>query len=197
MPLGSALVTGAAFESLAVDVLARLGFALRRRGGPGDAGVDLIGRLEVPRTQEALQVIAQCKGEARNLGPAYVREFEGVLSLRSRTPAAAAAASESPLLGLLVSSSPFTPGSLRSVNIHFASSPGVVSLFYLRLSFLAMDAVLCRVAAAARLQAGPELVPSSAAGTLAASGHHRQPPPQPNGTLHPPTLCGSLAAVSC
>lgn len=110
----TASLRGAAFEAAAVTALAPLGFLLRRRGGPGDAGVDLIGRLEVPGSAPPVAVVAQCKAEARPLGPAYVRELEGVLALRAGGGAAAASSQSSGLLlGLLVSASAFTPASIR------------------------------------------------------------------------------------
>lgn len=127
-------VRGPHYEALCVDVLARAGLLLRRRGGPGDAGVDLLGRFDAAAPwppgaaggPAPVEVLAQCKSEAKPLGPVYVREFEGVLAARAAAgaqggvdaagrglPPAFASSAAPPPLGLLISASPFTPAALR------------------------------------------------------------------------------------
>jgi len=123
----------AAFEQRAVDVLAAgAGLLLRRRGGPGDAGVDLLGRFQPhaavamrsgdtePAPVPLLTILAQCKSEARPAGPVHVRELEGVLSAAAAAAAAAAGAmiargGSHPHrhFGLLISASPFSPQAVR------------------------------------------------------------------------------------
>ena len=111
-----------------MDALSAHGFLLRRRGGPGDAGVDLIGRFEAPGAgagaapPAAVPVLAQCKAEAKALGPVVVREFEGVLALHARSGAAPTT------VGLIASASPFSPASRRLG----AGSPHALLLLHMR-----------------------------------------------------------------
>ena len=91
----SAAALGSRYEACCVTSLARILVMLRRRGGPGDGGVDLIGRYLASggdggtantnpplSVEQHLHIIAQCKAEAGKLGPAYVRELEGVMNRR-------------------------------------------------------------------------------------------------------------------
>ncbi|KAJ3485471.1 hypothetical protein NLI96_g4940 [Meripilus lineatus] len=106
---------------------------LHRIGGRSDGGVDLQGWWWLPTSEEALhqdhthrrriRVLAQCKAEKKKISPKYVREMEGVLlhhllpspevdpanlnpdSLPTQDP-------RDPVVGLFVSSSPFTKATL-------------------------------------------------------------------------------------
>ncbi|KAJ3054473.1 hypothetical protein HDU99_007767, partial [Rhizoclosmatium hyalinum] len=62
-------------------VLHRLGVAgLRRTGGAGDLGVDIRGSLVLGgRSRVSVPLLGQCKCESTKVGPATIREFEGVL----------------------------------------------------------------------------------------------------------------------
>ena len=119
---------GSAYEACVVDALAAHGYVRRRRGGPGDAGIDLIGRFELFAAAAArggaeapcaaAPVVGQCKAEARPLGPAAVREFEGVMALQRAGGAEHSGwgnrAGESsgrslPCVGIIVSASSFSP----------------------------------------------------------------------------------------
>ena len=70
--------------------------SLKRVGGRGDGGIDLLGWWWVPggealegdggsfegefgKERRRIRVIAQCKAEKKKLGPGYVRELEGVV----------------------------------------------------------------------------------------------------------------------
>jgi len=57
--------------------------SLKRIGGRGDGGIDMLGWWWIPEfTKEQrrrIRVIAQCKAEKKKIGPKYVRELEGVL----------------------------------------------------------------------------------------------------------------------
>jgi hypothetical protein len=143
---------GTAFEERARRIArAHLSMALTRVGGKSDGGIDLQGWwwLPVPTNgvvrdgddtvthggRRRLRVIAQCKAEAKKLGPNYVRELEGVLfrllhapspgaeassisESRSSSTAAAIHSTGAPLVAVLVSQSPFS----REALIHAKSS---------------------------------------------------------------------------
>ncbi|KAH9990993.1 hypothetical protein BJV74DRAFT_772494 [Russula compacta] len=78
---------GTAFEYRALALLTQhLSMSLTRVGGSHDGGVDLIGWWWVPQprswdtvNRRRLRVLAQCKAEKRKMGPAYLRELEGVV----------------------------------------------------------------------------------------------------------------------
>jgi hypothetical protein len=84
----STVERGTAFEERSLR-LARmhLSMALSRVGGKSDGGVDLQGWWWLPSgvdgapptARRRLRILAQCKAEAKKLGPNYVREMEGVL----------------------------------------------------------------------------------------------------------------------
>lgn len=93
----STVARGTAFEhssSLLLD--RRFGIQLQRVGGAGDRGIDLRGWWYIPQKKDPgiksrgaedkevgrrrrLRIIAQCKAEAKKLGPVIIREFEGTL----------------------------------------------------------------------------------------------------------------------
>lgn len=123
-----ARLKGSQYEALCVETLAAAGFLLRRRGGPGDAGIDLVGRFESFQTLPPMRsstdvdgcsntgIVAQCKSEAKPLGPVYVREFEGVMSSRCRiNPHLSDKRSAG--VGFLISASPFTAAALRQASV--------------------------------------------------------------------------------
>ncbi|KAH9924362.1 hypothetical protein B0H21DRAFT_781421 [Amylocystis lapponica] len=113
---------GAAFEQRSLRLLeAHLSMSLRRVGGKDDGGVDLQGWWWLPSPPAAhrmrLRVLAQCKDEKRKPSPKYVRELEGVLYrylARTQTPLTHADSVDSvdPVVGLLVSSTPYTKATL-------------------------------------------------------------------------------------
>ena len=134
----STVLKGVTFEQRSVGILRdHLSMSLRRVGGKGDRGIDLQGwwwlpshclsptrSQDVPTTPEEaanrtpLRVIGQCKAEGKKIGPRYMREFEGVVLRHSAYLAANESAGPvtSPLrsvvVGLFVSTSPFTKSSL-------------------------------------------------------------------------------------
>ncbi|KAA1473674.1 hypothetical protein DENSPDRAFT_931137 [Dentipellis sp. KUC8613] len=155
---------GTAFEQRARRILQdNMSMELTRVGGRDDRGVDLLGWWWLPDTRAAalvhrtggerklgphipmrrLRVLAQCKAEKKKLGPAYVREFEGVLArhsafpfhptlstpsaLAASTPASTAPAAPVPTVGVLLSESPFTRASLLAAH----SSPAPLVLLHL------------------------------------------------------------------
>lgn len=133
---------GAAYEVLCVELLSALGFALRRRGGASDGGVDFVGRFLASPQSQGYAVVGQCKAEAKPCGPVYVRELEGAMS-RSLS------ANEQCVL-LLLSATGFTTGCIR----HALASPRHLALLHLTTdgvlaaalpsrNLLALDAVLC------------------------------------------------------
>jgi hypothetical protein len=103
---------GALFEQRTHTVLHnQLSMALTRVGGKGDGGIDLQGDWWLPPpaatelsrdtptiptgwpedpARKRLRVYVQCKAENKKLGPAYVREMEGVVLALERAAAATA-----------------------------------------------------------------------------------------------------------
>lgn len=100
----STVARGTAFEHFSSLLLnRRFGIQLQRVGGAGDRGIDLKGWWYIPSEEpksrgkregseeenpnsiiqggrrKRLRVIAQCKAEAKKLGPVIIREFEGTL----------------------------------------------------------------------------------------------------------------------
>jgi len=75
----STTYVGTHYEYQVASTLKRLGFELRRVGGRGDFGIDLIGVWTVPSSPRPLRVIMQCKAAATKtmIGPRLIRELEG------------------------------------------------------------------------------------------------------------------------
>ena len=136
--LASSLSTthrGTAFEERSLRILeAHLSMSLRRVGGKSDGGIDLLGWWWLPAPgshaclstapRRRLRVLAQCKAEKKKMSPKYVREMEGVLHryLVSSPPASPPTSpldAKSPVVGLLISESPFT----KSTILRAVSSP--------------------------------------------------------------------------
>lgn len=101
---GSAVSKGTAFERLSLELLQKyFSMTLNRVGGASDGGIDLQGWWWLPSKpnhaetsthssgpstpsssaredpRRRLRVLAQCKANARKLGPSVVREMEGVV----------------------------------------------------------------------------------------------------------------------
>lgn len=143
---------GTAFENRSLTVLHQhLSMDLRRVGGKSDGGVDLQGWWWVPysprtnsgHSMEAgssqmasttgesdsrrrIRVFAQCKMEKKKIGPKYIREMEGVLARHFRSPSVSSSPDD-PIVGLFISSSPFT----KSALLRAYSSPIPVMLLHL------------------------------------------------------------------
>ena len=113
-----------------------LSMSLRRVGGRSDGGIDLQGWWWLPtdeaslesdiRGHRRLRILAQCKAEAKKLSPKYIREMEGVLHRHMAAPSlsgvditSAGAISTSAIVGLMISSSPFS----KLAALHAHSSP--------------------------------------------------------------------------
>ncbi|KAK8105922.1 uncharacterized protein PG998_003607 [Apiospora kogelbergensis] len=75
----STTYVGTHYEYQVASTLKRLGFDLKRVGGRGDFGIDLIGAWTVPSSPRPLRVIMQCKAAATKtmIGPRLIRELEG------------------------------------------------------------------------------------------------------------------------
>ncbi|KAF7800360.1 hypothetical protein EIP86_011610 [Pleurotus ostreatoroseus] len=121
--------------------------SLQRVGGASDGGIDLQGwwwlptsvgepHSDNPADNRRMRVLAQCKAEKRKIGPAYLREMEGVLhrysvgapqALSSSTEQATPSQSPYPIVGLFLSSSPFTKQAMLRVH----SSPFPFCLLHL------------------------------------------------------------------
>ncbi|KAI9511678.1 hypothetical protein F5148DRAFT_1297868 [Russula earlei] len=106
-------IAGPAFEHRALALLTKhMSMSLTRVGGSHDGGVDLIGWWWISSAQK-LRVLAQCKAEKRRVGPAYLRELEGVVYRHAASvPSAPSTPNGSPPspppVALLVSESAFT-----------------------------------------------------------------------------------------
>lgn len=120
---------GNAFEERSRRLLEEhLSMSLRRVGGKDDGGIDLQGWWWLPEPsvpaapRMRLRVLVQCKDEKRKLSPKYVRELEGVVfrylartatyPQSSPTPMVELPEGWDPVVGLLVSSAPFTKATL-------------------------------------------------------------------------------------
>ncbi|KAH6856731.1 hypothetical protein B0I37DRAFT_368195 [Chaetomium sp. MPI-CAGE-AT-0009] len=105
----STFYVGTHFEYTALDALARYGLALRRVGGAGDHGIDLLGVwTHLPgagagAVSAPIRVLAQCKAVQRP-GPHLVRELEGAFA------SAPAGWRGGGVVGLLVTEKPATKG---------------------------------------------------------------------------------------
>ncbi|CAG8658466.1 339_t:CDS:2 [Funneliformis caledonium] len=84
----SSVEKGRKLEERVVRVLRSVNIECERIGGPGDGGIDVIGRIvDTP-------FIIQCKNWHRNIGPSVVREIEGVLTRYPNTIAVIVASSK-------------------------------------------------------------------------------------------------------
>lgn len=107
----AASLAGAAFEARAIMSLARLGFALRRVGGPHDGGVDVEGAWRLSPAL-AVRVVGQCKSGGRTTGVGLAREVAALVGAQTGGAAAGAGAGP-PSLGLAVSASRFSTHFMR------------------------------------------------------------------------------------
>ena len=75
----STTYVGTHYEYKVASTLRSFGFDLRRVGGRGDFGIDLIGTWLIPSSPRPLRVIMQCKVAATKtmIGPRLIRELEG------------------------------------------------------------------------------------------------------------------------
>ena len=101
---------GTLYEYAVCDGLRKFNIFNTRCGGCNDQGVDLRGKWYLEDSgdhgeQRILPVIVQCKADAKSIGPRYVRELEGTLSI------------ESPgTVGILAAHSSFSERSLRTAS---------------------------------------------------------------------------------
>lgn len=152
----SAVHRGIHFENRSITLLERhLSMSLKRVGGRGDGGVDMLGWWWIPHVvddthllgqRRRIRIIAQCKAEKKKIGPKYVRELEGVLHrYHASDPVKGNIDAESfdsydtfpealhtqskcvPSLGLFISESPFTQATV----LHAQSSPIPLLLLHL------------------------------------------------------------------
>ncbi|KAK0391242.1 hypothetical protein NLU13_0743 [Sarocladium strictum] len=104
----STVFVGTHYEYTVAATLARYGFYLKRVGGAGDFGTDLLGTWTLsPRNapERRLRVLMQCKaGAAQKTGPQHIRELEGALA------AAPPGWRGEGVLAMLVSQKPATKG---------------------------------------------------------------------------------------
>ena len=139
-PEESTVHRGIAFENRSLRLLQQhLSMDLRRVGGRSDGGVDLQGWWWVPSSSDLsepptiygpdkrrrIRVLAQCKMEKKKIGPKYIREMEGVLARHFHNPSVNL--HEDPIVGLFLSSSPFT----KSALLRAFSSPIPLMLLHL------------------------------------------------------------------
>jgi hypothetical protein len=70
---------GTHYEYTVAAALKNYGFYLKRVGGTGDYGIDLLGTWTVPSTLAPLRVLVQCKASSTKtkVGPSRIRELEG------------------------------------------------------------------------------------------------------------------------
>ncbi|KAI0037144.1 hypothetical protein K488DRAFT_39670 [Vararia minispora EC-137] len=134
---------GNEFERRSLRLLREnLSMSLTRVGGKSDGGVDLLGWWWLPprgctsgatatHERRRLRVLAQCKAEKKKMGPAYLRELEGVVYKHSvahdRSADTEPTGSKQPIVGLLISQSEFTRASMLAAQ----ASPVPLLLLYL------------------------------------------------------------------
>ncbi|KAJ2851757.1 hypothetical protein IWW36_000902 [Coemansia brasiliensis] len=93
----STVEAGTIYEKLVVSIFNRLGASVDRTGGASDNGVDFYGDWQLPNHCK-FQIAGQCKHyEHKRIGPAIIREWEGVMSRQDNC------------LGMVVTTSGFTP----------------------------------------------------------------------------------------
>lgn len=77
LPEDSTTYVGTHYEYTVLQSLRRFAFDLYRVGGRDDKGTDLVGTWNLPKTDQPLRVIVQCKALKTKLGPNLVRELDG------------------------------------------------------------------------------------------------------------------------
>ncbi|KAJ2750931.1 hypothetical protein H4S06_004249 [Coemansia sp. BCRC 34490] len=98
----STVEAGTAYERLVAATFNSLGARVERVGGAGDCGVDLRGPWTLPNSKR-FYVVGQCKYyERKRIGPAIVREWEGVMSRQDYDT-----------VGVVVASSGFTADGVK------------------------------------------------------------------------------------
>ncbi|KAJ2763124.1 hypothetical protein IWQ56_004899 [Coemansia nantahalensis] len=118
----STVEAGTAYEHAVASTFNRLGARLQRVGGAHDNGVDLRGSWALPG-RPRFHMVGQCKHYGRKkIGPAVVREWEGVMSRQ-----------DTDTLGVIAASSGFTSSSVDAalssaypiamVTVHVAEAP--------------------------------------------------------------------------
>ena len=107
------MYVGTHYEYTVAANLVRYGFRLKRVGGAGDFGTDLLGTWTLSphnAPKRHLRVIMQCKaGAAQKTGPQHIRELEGALA------AAPPGWRGEGVLAILVSQKPATKGVREAV----------------------------------------------------------------------------------
>lgn len=155
----SSVARGTRYEHLCRALMSQMfGMELERTGGAGDRGIDLRGWWQLPpaptsalaltsvtqphlRRQRRIRIVAQCKCQdegGKKMGPALVREMEGVMFRESSavsvskahrevtqaTGSVAVDEDDVPLAGIMLSSSGFSKQALlqvRSSNVPLAA----------------------------------------------------------------------------
>ncbi|PGH16881.1 hypothetical protein AJ79_01525 [Helicocarpus griseus UAMH5409] len=100
----STTYVGTHYEYTVLQSLRRFALDLTRIGGRLDCGIDLVGSWHLPKHQEPLRVIVQCKALKNKVGPNVVRELEGTFA------GAPVGWRGEGILGILVSSRESTKG---------------------------------------------------------------------------------------
>jgi hypothetical protein len=75
----STTYVGTHYEYTVAAALEKFGFEIKRIGGRGDFGIDLLGTWSVPSSANPLRIFLQCKFAATStkIGPHLLRELEG------------------------------------------------------------------------------------------------------------------------
>ncbi|KAK7683162.1 hypothetical protein QCA50_013835 [Cerrena zonata] len=85
------------------------------RKGDSDGIISPLPTPHIPDERRRIRVFAQCKMEKKKIGPKYIREMEGVLTRhfhRDDPSQTESQSHEDPIVGLFISSSPFTKSAL-------------------------------------------------------------------------------------
>jgi restriction endonuclease Mrr len=154
------------FEEFCVQQLIRYGMHLRKRNtSSNDAGIDLIGSWNIGHegnrglieksslylsvSPYQIQILGQCKGELKKVGPNYIREFEGAIQGYCQTlEAKESNCSISEVLGVFCSTSGF---STKAIEYSMNSSTNML-LLHFNTAENGIDSILLNRTATQRLQ---------------------------------------------
>lgn len=126
----STVYRGTLYEYTVLETLASFAFKLYRTGGTDDKGIDLRGSWHLTHhdakkteaqdsSEKPLEVVIQCKNEAKRVGPRYIRELSGIKAPKGTLLILASSSTftELAIQALMTSESPLCLAVISQVNI--------------------------------------------------------------------------------